>query len=237
MKAMVLAAGLGTRLGEITQRMPKCLVEVRGKTLLAHTIDRLKAVGVDSVVINTHHFADQVARYVAAQNNFGISVHLSHEVELLDTGGGIYHARDHFMGEREFLVQNADIFHFLDLNKLIAHHRERSPLATLMVMSRQSSRYLVFDSDSHLVGRVVGGEEPQLVRDAAVQNLYAFSGIHVISPAIFSYCSALGEKFSIIDAYLETVRHGATVMAHLVEEGDWSDVGTPERLAAVNVTS
>ncbi len=237
MRAMVLAAGLGTRLGEITQKIPKCLVPVRGKTLLAHTIDRLKAVGVDYVVINTHHFAEQVERYVAEQNNFGITVHLSNEPVLLDTGGGIYKARGHFEGERDFFVHNADVFHFLDLKRLLAQHRESSSTATLLVMPRQTSRYLVFDSENNLVGRVIKGEEPQLVRDTAVQNLYAFSGIHVVSPALFGHLASFPEVFSIIDGYFEAVRHGAMVHAHLVAEGDWSDVGTPERLAAVNSTS
>lgn len=233
MKAMILAAGLGSRLGDITQSKPKCLVEVHGKTLLEHAVDRLRETGVTSLVINTHHFADQVADYIRQRQNFGMTVHLSHEPELLETGGGLYKARTHFAGESEFMVCNADVYHRLDLAAALEEHRHRRPVATLLVMARETKRYLVFDSDNQLVGRVDSSGESTLLRDAPVQNLLAFSGLQVLSPRIFEFCAGLPDKFSIIEAYLGAVKAGAMVRAFPVSPTRWSDVGTPERLQAL----
>ena len=230
---MILAAGLGTRLGQITQTKPKCLVEVKGKTLLEHAVDRLKEVGVDYIVINTHHFADQVAQFVKQRANFGITVHLSYEEALLDTGGGVYKARSHFTDCQEFLVHNADVYHHLDLHELIRIQQQSSSIGTLLVMSRPSKRYLVFDNDCNLIGRVVATGESELVRDSTVQNLYAFSGLQIVSPKIFKYCDGLAPQFSIIEAYLRAASDGNTVHGMLVSSADWSDVGTPERLQAL----
>ena len=232
MKAMILAAGLGTRLGDFTKSTPKCLVEVNGVTLLEHVVNQLKAVGVHSVVINVHHLADQITDFIQAKASFGIDVQLSPEPDLLETGGGIFNARQYFNDQKDFIVHNADIYHSLDLNALIAAHSKKAPLATLLVMKRETKRYLIFDQEFNLIGRMGAAGEPTLVHDASVQDLYAFSGIHIINPRLFPYLKGLPEKFSIVDGYLKAVAEGGTVRAFL-SEGAWSDVGTPERLSAV----
>jgi NDP-sugar pyrophosphorylase family protein len=232
MKAMILAAGLGSRLGEITKSTPKCLVEVNGMTLLEHVINQLKAVGISSIIINTHYLAEQVQDYLKEKNNFEINIQLSHETELLETGGGIVKARQHFIDQGDFLVHNADVYHSLDLSALIAAHQRKSPLATLLVMKRESKRYLIFDQAQHLIGRMAASGESTLAQDAPVQDLYAFSGIQIISPRLFPYLEGLPEKFSIIEGYLKAVAAGGVVKGFLVE-GHWSDVGTPERLQAL----
>lgn len=237
MKAMILAAGLGTRLGELTRSKPKCLVEVHGKTLLEHAIDRLKDAGVDYVVINTHHYAEQVSAFVRSRSNFGVALHLTHEPELLETGGGLYHAREHFKEENEFFVCNADVYHRLDLLSALHEQQQNAPVATLVVMSRKTKRYLVFDSNQELVGRVDGQGEPVLVRDAPVQNLLAFSGLQIATPRLFEYCSGMPEKFSIIEAYLRASAAGQRVRGHIVDAEKWSDVGTPERLEALGMAT
>jgi NDP-sugar pyrophosphorylase family protein len=232
MKAMILAAGLGSRLGEITKTMPKCLVEVGGVTLLEHVVEQLKAVGVSSIVVNTHHFAEQVQQYLKDKKNFEIDIQLSHETDLLETGGGIFRARQHFINHGDFIVHNADVYHSLDLAALIAAHQQKLPLASLLVMKRESKRYLIFDQGQHLIGRMAASGESTLAHDAPVQELYAFSGIQIISPRLFPYLEGFPEKFSIIDGYLKAVAAGATVKGVLME-GDWSDIGTPERLLSL----
>lgn len=232
MKAMILAAGLGTRLGEITKSIPKCLVEVNGVTLLEHVVTQLKAVGVRTIVINTHHFAEQVAAFVQSKDRFGIEVHLSPEEELLETGGGILNARNYFSDQKDFIVHNADVYHGLDLSALISAHHQKSPLATLLVMKRETKRYLIFDQEQHLIGRMGVGSEPTIVQDALVQELYAFSGIQIINPRLFHYLEGLSQKFSIVEGYLKAVTEGGTVRGFLAQ-GEWSDVGTPERLNAL----
>jgi NDP-sugar pyrophosphorylase family protein len=234
MKAMILAAGIGSRLGEITKSLPKCLVTVNGKTLLEHAVDRLKQVGVNFIVINTHHLASQVEEFVCKNNSFGITIHLSHEDSLLETGGGVYKAKEYFLDQAEFIVHNADVYHHLDLAALVVAHKNYASLATLLVMSRQTKRYLVFDDNSSLIGRVNSVGEVSLIQDSTVQNLLAFSGIQIISPRIFDYCESLAPRFSIIDAYLNAVKLGGTVKGYLSNLADWSDVGTPERLQELN---
>ena len=233
MKAMILAAGLGSRLGEITTSKPKCLVEVNGVTLLEHVINQLKAVGISSIVINTHHLAEQVKDYLKKKNNFEIEILLSYEIDLLETGGGIFKARQHFIDQGDFLVHNADVYHSLELSALIAAHQHKSPLATLLVMKRESKRYLIFDQAQHLIGRMTASGESILAQDAPVQDLYAFSGIQIISPRLFPYLEGLPEKFSIIEGYLKAVAERGVVNGFLAE-GFWSDVGTPERLQALH---
>jgi MurNAc alpha-1-phosphate uridylyltransferase len=233
MKAMILAAGLGTRLGAITEHTPKCLVPVKGKPLLAHTIEHIKALGISSIVINTHHHAAQVEAYLKEHNNFGVEIQLSFEPELLETGGGLLRARPFFESEDEIIVHNADIYHSLDLMKFIEIHRSRDAVATLLVMQRESSRCLLFDQQMNLVGRAIAGKPDEIMSNNPVMYTFAFSGIQIVTQAFFDYCTRLPARFSIIEGYFEAARAGKSVSGAVIN-GLWSDVGTPERLALLD---
>ena len=208
MKAMVFAAGLGTRLRPITDTMPKALVPVCGKPLLYHTVCKLRDVGCKEIVVNVHHFPEQIVKYLS-DNDLGVTVKVSDESSaLLETGGGIRHARELLLPcDEPFLVHNVDIVSNLD----IAWFRAQAPsdaLATLLVSERKTRRYLLFNEDMRLVGwtDIATGEvrSPYPGLDVSKCRMYAFAGIHNISPAIFDAFDALGmpERFPIMDFYL-----------------------------------
>ena len=205
---MIFAAGLGTRLRPLTDTMPKALVPVDGVPLLKRVAMRLIEAGVGELVINTHHFAGQVADYVAAEQGFGVPVHLSPEPEqLLETGGGILHARAFLEGGGPFLVHNVDILSNLDL-RLFAESVRPDALATLVVSERKTSRYFLFDERMRLVGwtDLRTGEVRSPYHDLDPERLrkLAFAGIHCISDRIFQIMDSYGleGRFSIIDFYL-----------------------------------
>ena len=205
---MIFAAGLGTRLKPLTDTMPKALVPVDGMPLLKHVALRLKEAGMEELVVNTHHFAEQIARYVEEEHGFGIPVHLSPEPEqLLETGGGILHARPFLDGSGPFLAHNVDILSNLDLRQLITRSRPDA-LATLVVSERKTSRYLLFDEGLRLVGwtDLRSGEvrSPFPNLDPGRCRKLAFAGIHLISDVVFATMEQLGfqGRFSIIDFYL-----------------------------------
>ena len=209
MKAMVFAAGLGTRLKPITDRLPKALVPVCGQPLLYHTLQKLKAAGYTDVVVNVHHFAGQIREYLAT-HDFGLSVSISDESDqLLETGGGILHAQDLLLPlEEPFLVHNVDIVSNLDIAWFRAQMRPDA-LATLLVSERKTQRYLLFDEEMRLVGwtNVATGEvrSPYPGLDPQACRRYAFAGIHNLSPAIFGAFEQAGftGRFPIMDFYLE----------------------------------
>jgi NDP-sugar pyrophosphorylase family protein len=229
MKAMILAAGLGTRLRPLTDDRPKALVEIAGRTLLEMCLERLRSFGVNEVIVNTHHFADMVEAYLKANGNFGMRIEVSREDALLDTGGGLKQAAWFFQedGEDEpFVVHNVDVMSSIDLGAMVRFHRERAALATLAVQERKSSRYLLFDEDGVLCGRETG-----LVRNCAETTQLAFAGIHVVSPRIFGEMTEVG-AFSIISAYLRLVGAGERVVAFRADGSAWRDLGRPESVAA-----
>lgn len=240
MKAMVLAAGLGTRLRPLTDDRPKALVTVAGRTLLEITLQRLRSFGVDAVIVNTHHFAEKIRDYLAANRNFGMRIEISQEEALLDTGGGLKKAAWFFLednlkdkkfeADQPFLVHNADVISTIDLGRMIAFHREHGALATLAVADRPTSRYLLFDADGQLCGRRAGRDgEPQLTRPTHNPQALAFAGIHVISPRIFTKLNEEG-AFSIIPAYLRLAGEGEKIVAFRADEYRWRDLGTIEKL-------
>lgn len=209
MKAMIFAAGLGTRLKPLTDTMPKALVPVCGEPLLYHVITKLKAAGYDELVVNVHHFAEQIVDYLST-HDFGVKICVSDESECLqETGGGILHARPFLEGgEDPFLIHNVDILSNLDL----AWFRQQTPpeaLATLLVSERQTSRYLLFDDTLHLCGwtdlRTGEVRTPYPDLDPARCRRFAFSGIHNLSPRIFEAFDqmAVPERFPIMDFYLK----------------------------------
>ena len=238
MKAMVLAAGLGTRLRPLTDERPKALVEVGGRTMLELTLERLKRFGVSEAIVNTHHYAEMIEEYLRANNNFGMRVEVSREDELLDTGGGLKKAAWFLLeGSAEgrpdepFLVHNVDVLSTIDLGAMVRAHRESGALVTVAVMERETSRYLLFDREGRLAGRRRGPDgEPEWVGLGQEATALAFCGIHVISPRIFAEMKQEG-AFSIIDAYLDLARRGERVMAYRVDGAHWRDLGQPESVA------
>jgi mannose-1-phosphate guanylyltransferase len=235
MKAMVLAAGLGTRLRPLTHDRPKALVEVGGRTLLEIALSRLRDCGIRDVIINVHHYADMVIDRMKAAGNFGMHIEFSREDILLDTGGGLKQAA-WFLGgdagaqENPFILHNVDVISNIDLQRMVEVHKENQALATLAVQERKSSRYLLFDEQAQLCGRrLVKEEKTEMVRQPQQMTELAFSGIHVISPRIFSLLTEEG-IFSIVPAYLRLAARGEKIMAFRADEYYWRDLGKPENI-------
>jgi len=231
-KAMVLAAGLGTRLRPLTDDRPKALVEVAGHTLLELTLARLRAFGIQDVIINTHHFADMIAAYLRSHQNFGMHVEISYEEVLLDTGGGLKKAQSFFKDiDEPFLVHNVDVLSTIDFNQMLQFHKERNALATLAVQDRSTSRYLLFDETEQLCGRRAGvAGEPELVRKAGTTQALAFCGIHVLSKRIFSVMQEEG-AFSIIPVYLRLAAQNEAVLGYRADRYYWRDLGRTGHIA------
>ncbi|MBE6282386.1 MAG: nucleotidyltransferase family protein [Bacteroides sp.] len=234
MKAMIFAAGLGTRLKPLTDKMPKALVPVAGKPMLEHVINKLKAAGFDEIVINVHHFAQQIIDFLKANDNFGIQIHISDETEaLLDTGGGIKKASPYF--NEPFLVHNADILSNVDLKALYDFHIASGNDATLLVSPRKTVRYLLFDDTNRLCGWVnkdtLQTKPDGFVYQPEIQKEYAFGGIHVISPTLFKYMeNDWTGKFSIMDFYLQTCKE-AHLESYAKEDLHLIDIGKLDTLA------
>jgi mannose-1-phosphate guanylyltransferase len=236
MKAMVLAAGLGTRLRPLTNDRPKALVEVGGRTLLEITLTRLRDLGIHDVIINVHHYADMVIDHVKAAGNFGMHIEFSREDVLLDTGGGLKKAA-WFLGgdssankEEPFILHNVDVISTIDLQRMVKVHKESAALATLAVQERKTSRYLLFDEQLQLCGRrLVKEEKTEIIRPSQHITELAFTGIHVISPRIFPLLAEEG-VFSIVPAYLRLSAQGEKLLAFRADEYYWRDLGKPENI-------
>ena len=236
MKAMILAAGLGTRLKPLTDNRPKALVELSSRTLLEITLSRLRSVGVTEVIINVHHFADMVTNYLKSNKNFGMRIEISREDVLLDTGGGLKKAAWFFLEDSSrldepFLLHNVDVISNIDLRRMLQFHKENHALATLAVQSRGTSRPLLFDDHLQLCGRRAGRDhEPEIVHPSAHLDPLAFSGIHVISPRLLSLLTEEG-VFSIIPSYLRLGAQGEKILAFRADQYYWRDLGRPADLA------
>ena len=235
---MVLAAGLGTRLRPLTDDRPKALVDVAGRTLLELTLTRLKSSGIVDVILNTHHFADQVAGYLLAHHNFGMHIEISREEVLLDTGGGLKNAAHFFLADSKsdepFLLHNVDVLSNIDFASMLRHHRDRGALATLAVQDRPTSRYLLYDEMDRLCGRRAGIDGPlEQVREARELRPRAFAGIHIISPRIFEMMREEG-VFSIIPVYLRLAAAGESIVAFSADQYYWRDLGRPQQISAAS---
>jgi mannose-1-phosphate guanylyltransferase len=234
MKAMILAAGLGTRLRPLTDDRPKALVEVSGHTLLEIALLRLRAFGIREVIVNVHHFADMVVDYLQKNANFGMRVEISREEVLLDTGGGLKKAAWFFLEDSDpepFVLHNVDVLSTIDFGAMLTSHRDRNALATLAVQKRESSRQLLFDESNKLCGRQAGRDQAaEIVRSCAKIQPFAFSGIHVISPRILRMITEEG-VFSIIQSYLRLAGHGEEILAYRADQYYWRDLGKTEHLA------
>lgn len=246
MKAMILAAGMGTRLRPLTDDRPKALVEVAGHSMLEIVLHRLRAAGVREAIINTHHFADMISECLEVNRNFGMRIEISREDELLDSGGGLKKAAWFFLEEgtnREepFILHNVDVLSNIDLARMLQFHLEQNALATLAVQDRVTSRPLLFDANGQFRGRANGstraegdcrpatvgsGSGPEAGRAA---EALAFSGIHIISPRIFEKIREKG-AFSIITTYVRLAAEGEKITAFRADEYYWRDLGRPENI-------
>ena len=236
MKAMILAAGLGTRLRPLTDHRPKALVEVAGRTMLEITLSRLRAaLGVREVIVNVHHFPDMILDYPKANDNFGMQIEVSREEVLLDTGGGLKKASYFFLEdsngiEAPFILHNVDVISTIDLQRMVQFHAENQALATLAVQDRVTSRYLLFDEQLQLCGRQSGQDrKSELVRSSEPVQALAFSGIHVISPRLFAMMTEEG-VFSIITSYLRLAARGERILDFRADDYYWRDLGRPDDL-------
>ncbi len=230
---MILAAGLGTRLRPITSQKPKALVEINGIPLLQIAIERLKKFGFKEIIINVHHFADQVIEFLKAKNFFDINLQISDESKLLlDTGGALKKASWFFDKNKPFLVQNVDVLTSFDLATLKTYHMQTRPLATLLVQQRPSSRQLLFDQRMRLAGwQNHQTHETRMSDDAINPNTLtslAFCGIHVIEPKLFDYFPP-EEVFPIIPTYLKAATDHRISGLELKDDR-WIDVGKPQQL-------
>jgi NDP-sugar pyrophosphorylase family protein len=233
MKAMILAAGLGTRLRPLTNDRPKALVEIAGRTLLEISLTRLRSFGICEVIVNVHHFSDLVVDYLQKNKNFGMHIEISREEVLLDTGGGLKKAAWFLEGSKDepFLLHNVDVLSTIDLARMVQFHCENAALATLAVQKRKTSRYLLFDEQDQLCGRQAGDDQtPEMARPAANTQALAFSGVHVISPRFLSLMTERG-GFSIITSYLRLAGQEEKILAFHADDYYWRDLGKPENIA------
>ena len=241
MKAMIFAAGKGTRLKPITDSLPKALVKVGDKTLLQYQIEKLKQHNIRQIVINVHHFADQILDYLAENQYFGCEIHISDERDqLLETGGGLLHARDLFQPNEPILLCNVDILHNLDYTAFRAAFNQQPTLAHIVVSERTTQRYFLFDKQNILQGWeniATHQTKPQGFQPTPDQKMLAFSGIHLVAPDIFVHLQRYAQTianpaFSLTDFYLWMVGK-ATVTAYVPTNYKMVDIGKIEQLEQI----
>ena len=229
---MIFAAGKGKRLGNITETIPKALVDINGKTALYRAVERCSSYGFNDIIINVHHFADMVEDEVKKLNRIGFNITVSDERKmLLENGGGLYKARD-FFDRSPFLLYNVDIISDLDLSSLYRLHKEKHGLATLAVRHRPGKRFLLVDNSGQLIGwrNISTGEEIMSRNTHEKLSEIAFSSMHIVEPEIFKFMHE--GIYSMIDLYLKLAReHNIYTLKH--DEGYWIDMGTPESLEYV----
>ncbi len=232
MKAMIFAAGLGTRMKPLTDTMPKALVPVNGIPLLEMVIRRLIYFGIKDIIINVHFMADQIEDFLLKKNNFGINIVISDEREkILETGGGLKKAQWFFDDKKPFLVCNTDILCDINITELQAQHSRNQSIATLAVQKRTTSRYLLFDEKNNLSGwlNTKSGEVKLSRNDARKLQMQAFSSFQILETKIFDYLPKEQEVFSTIDLFL-SVSEKETIKGYETT-AKWLDVGTPQNIA------
>ena len=232
MKAMILAAGFGTRLKPFTDTHPKALAEINGKTLLQRNIEYLQQFNIYDVIVNVHHFAEQIIQAIQKNKGWGSSVTVSDETHaILETGGGLQHASLYFENEDDFVLMNADVLTDLKLNEMLSYHKKNKPLATLATTNRQSSRYFLFNENNVLCGwKNVKTTEEKIMRDDNNLKKKAFSGIHIINAGIFSLMHFKEEKFSMVHVYLSLCAVNE-ILSYDHSTTKFIDVGTPDSIA------
>ena len=226
MKAMILAAGLGTRLLPLTKDKPKALIPLAGVPLLEIVLRRLIAANFNEIIINAHHYCEQIIDFIHKNDFPGIRIEISVEEKLLDTGGALKKAAWFFDDNQPFLLHNVDVLTDMDYSALLDFHKKHNALATLAVRKRKSSRYLLFDDEGRLCGWKSARDSEIKMAYPTQRKLYeyAFSGIHVISPALFAWFEEQ-EVFSIIDTYLKAAGQEAAIYAFPSDQWRWLDAG------------
>lgn len=230
MKAIIFAAGLGTRLYPLTSDKPKALVELAGKPMIYHAIEYLKKSGVDEIVVNVHHFADLLIQYLQS-TDWNVKIDISDERDLLlDTGGGLFKARDFLCDSDPFIAYNVDVISSVDLQKVVDYHKKHDPISTLVVRRRPTSRYLMFNKDHQLTGWNNEATSTLIVSrpDVEFSDPMAFSGIQVVSPKIFDLIDN-EEPFSITSLYLKLAEEHP-ILGYFDASNFWIDLGKPEQL-------
>ena len=237
MKAMIFAAGLGTRLRPLTNDRPKALVEVGGVAMLERVINRLKAHGITEIVINIHHFGEKIIEFIKENNNFGITIHISDERDLLlDTGGGILKAQQWLDGNEPIIIHNADILTDFDLHKMVEQHINSNADATLLVADRKTARYFYIGENNRLNGwtNISTGEvKPADYIALNTDKLRAFGGVHIVSSSIFSELQnySTEPKFSITPFYIDRCKDLKIMGYTPNEKYQWHDIGKIESIA------
>lgn len=230
MKAMIFAAGKGTRLKPLTDHTPKALIKINGVPMLEVIIKKLIDIGVNEIIINVHYLADQIIAFLNNNNHFGIRIEISDETNnLLDTGGGLKKASWFFNDNEPFILHNADIISNINLAEMLSFHKNNNALATLAVRNRISSRYFLFNDELCLCGwENTITTEKILTKPANEYNKMAFSGIHIINPDLFKHIKNEG-FFSIIQSYIE-ISKTEKIKAYQHDSSYWFDLGTPLKL-------
>lgn len=231
MKAIILAAGLGSRLKSMTKNKPKALVEIAGVTMLEMVIQKLKSNGISEILINIHHKGQSIIDFLKSHNNFDINITISDERdELLNTGGAILKAKDFIAGNEPVLVHNVDIISDVNIQDLLIFHLHNKCLVSLCVRKRDTNRMLLFDSEKNLVGWLNNstGEQKWVTKKPNDYQQLAYSGIYMISPDFPNKITQKG-SFSIIDSWLEIAKTN-TIKANIDYSDTWHDLGTMERI-------
>jgi len=234
MKAMILAAGFGTRLKPYTNLKPKALIKINGTPMLELLIKKLISFGITDIIINVHHFAEKIIAFLESKNNFGINIQLSIEAQILGTGGGIKKAAYFFENGQSFLVHNVDIITNIDLNEFYRQHIDGKHLTTLAVKKRDTNRYFKVDQDNLICGHVNKKKNIERIvkQPTGTTHALAFSGIHIISPQIFPFITEEG-FFSIVDVYLKLIKAGYAIGVYRTDDCYWSDLGRIENVQKV----
>ena len=234
MKAMILAAGYGTRLKPLTDKIPKALIEVDQTPLLELVIKKLIATGVTEIIINIHHFAEQIKLFIKEKKYFGVHIEFSQESEILGTGGGLKKAAHFFDDNTSFFLYNVDILSTIDLSEMYQYHIKKNSFATLALKQRETKRYFVIDDNNFICGHENTSKKIRRMKRKPIGKvrLMPFCGIHVISPKIFEYLNQAGQ-FSIVDVYLDLIEKGLPVVGYQSDQFYWKDIGKIEALDQV----
>lgn len=234
MKAMILAAGYGTRLKPLTDNTPKALIKIDGIPLLQLIIQKLISVGVTEIIINTHHLTDKIVSFIQENNHFGIQIEFSYEPEILGTGGGLKKASYFFNNNQPFFLHNVDIISTINLAQMYQFHLDNPALVTLALQKRQTNRYFIVDDQNFICGHEdKDNQRTRLKRlPFGTTHLMAFCGIHVISPQIFEYMDETG-PFSIVDVYLKLIENDLPIIGYPVDEFYWKDIGKLDTLSEI----
>ncbi len=232
MKAMILGAGFGKRLGIITESLPKVLVNINGKSVLQLAVEKCTSSGFDDIIVNVHHLADMVEEEVIRLNKKGYRITISDErLGLLETGGGLYKARS-FFDNNPFLLYNADIVTDLDLSAFLKFHIQNKGLATLAARNRKGNRYFLVNSTGIIRGWCNNATGEKMIASGNTEKLteIAFSGIHIINPEIFDYMNE--GVYTMTTLYLKLIEEH-NIFTYRYDEGYWGDIGTPENIVHI----